>query len=314
MFHDVKDEDWTIDPRSVAKDIDRKTIAIQAIHLGGFLCDMTTLRKLSDERSIVLIEDCAQAYSSKTRDYSAGTLGDISCFTLTKNVFGIGGGVYATNEEEYYRKALSLQASFPSLSWKTLIYRLGLNFLGSNRRNPLAGRFYQMLKHFRKIGINTDECKQGRMLFDELAGSHAMLCKVISGRMEEITLLNRKRKQNALALIGKLQDKGFVCQTNPNIDSAYTKLFLYHDCFNSKIMIEELNRMKIEAMHLEQKHGKYYQQILNETGLYSRFFNLKTYPVYEKLHDRIVSVPLIESFTEKEKTHLIDKLARVANE
>jgi dTDP-4-amino-4,6-dideoxygalactose transaminase len=74
-----------------------------AVHLAGNPCDLARLRAIADERRLVLIEDCAQAWGARWQGKPAGTVGDLGCWSLNdfKHIGSGDGGLVATNAERF---------------------------------------------------------------------------------------------------------------------------------------------------------------------------------------------------------------------
>lgn len=107
VFADV-DGNGLIDVGCVESLITPRTRAIIAVHLFGQPAPVAQLRELADRHSLVLIEDCAQAYL--TRDGQgrlAGTVGHIGCFSLqqSKHIIAGDGGITITNDAALARRA-----------------------------------------------------------------------------------------------------------------------------------------------------------------------------------------------------------------
>ena len=100
VFADMVPDRYNLDPADVARRITPRTKAIIAVHLAGNPCDLAALRKLADDRGLVLIEDCAQAWGAEYRGRQVGTLGHIGCWSLNdfKHVGCGDGGIVATND------------------------------------------------------------------------------------------------------------------------------------------------------------------------------------------------------------------------
>ena len=47
-----------------------------------------------------IIEDCAQSLGSVQLKSSSGSFGEISCFSLSKNLYSIGGGIIAFDDDK----------------------------------------------------------------------------------------------------------------------------------------------------------------------------------------------------------------------
>lgn len=99
------DENGLIDPLEIAKKITKNTKVVIITHLYGLVCDVDKIKEIIANKKIVLIEDCAQAFGSKYKNKSVGTLGDIGCFSFypTKNLgtLGDGGAVWTKNKKVF---------------------------------------------------------------------------------------------------------------------------------------------------------------------------------------------------------------------
>lgn len=106
VFADVDPETCNISAASVAARITPRTRAIVATHLFGNPCEVAALRALADERGLMLIEDCAQAYLATAGGKTVGTWGDIACFSLQqgKHITTGEGGFVATNDDALARR------------------------------------------------------------------------------------------------------------------------------------------------------------------------------------------------------------------
>ena len=99
VFVDVL-PDQNIDPGCLAGAITPRTKAIMPVHLTGRICDMNPIMALARERSLLVIEDAAQAVGSTYAGRPAGSFGDVGCFSAhpLKNLNATGdGGFVVTN-------------------------------------------------------------------------------------------------------------------------------------------------------------------------------------------------------------------------
>ena len=96
-----------MDPEDVRNKVTDKTRAVIAVHIFGLPADMDPLVELAEEKDLVLIEDCAQAYLAEYKGRLVGTIGDIGCFSLqqSKHMFTGDGGITVTDDDELARKA-----------------------------------------------------------------------------------------------------------------------------------------------------------------------------------------------------------------
>tara|TARA_B100000941_G_C28389638_1_gene491926 strand:- start:219 stop:932 length:714 start_codon:yes stop_codon:yes gene_type:complete len=82
------------------------------VHLTGRICEMNKIMKISKKYKIPVIEDAAQSIGSKYYNKTAGSIGDIGCFSThpLKNLNACGdGGFLTTNKKKFYLLAKSLQ-------------------------------------------------------------------------------------------------------------------------------------------------------------------------------------------------------------
>lgn len=100
------DENGLIDIEKVKRLITKRTKAIIAVHLYGLVVDIAKLKKTIANKSIKIVEDCAQAFGSTYKGRPVGSWADIGCFSFypTKNVGTLGdGGALWTNSKRYFR-------------------------------------------------------------------------------------------------------------------------------------------------------------------------------------------------------------------
>ncbi|MGD8451003.1 MAG: DegT/DnrJ/EryC1/StrS family aminotransferase [Phycisphaerae bacterium] len=101
VFADVEPDTYNLDVAKLPGLITDKTKAIMPVHLFGQCADMDAIMAMVARKNIVVIEDAAQALSSRYKDRPAGTLGHIACFSFfpSKNLGCCGdGGMVTTND------------------------------------------------------------------------------------------------------------------------------------------------------------------------------------------------------------------------
>jgi dTDP-4-amino-4,6-dideoxygalactose transaminase len=102
VFADVDERDYTISVEEVLRKITPATKAVIAVHLYGHPARVDALSHLCAQRSIRLIEDCAQAHGSALHGIPVGGFGTLASFSFypTKNLGAYGdAGCVATNDE-----------------------------------------------------------------------------------------------------------------------------------------------------------------------------------------------------------------------
>lgn len=112
VFADIDAATFTIDPETIAEQINERTRAILAVHLYGQGADMQHLHDLATRHNLILIEDVAQACGARTQGKLLGSWGHASAFSFfpTKNLGALGdAGMLVTHDEEVARRARELR-------------------------------------------------------------------------------------------------------------------------------------------------------------------------------------------------------------
>lgn len=80
------------------------------VHLWGNPARMDEIMEIARRHKLVVIEDCSHAHGAEYKGKKVGTIGDIGCFSLqgSKPMAAGEGGVFITNNPEYYDRALAL--------------------------------------------------------------------------------------------------------------------------------------------------------------------------------------------------------------
>jgi perosamine synthetase len=146
--------------------ITEKTAAVMIVHMFGLMSpEITSLRKLCEDKGIALIEDAAHAHGASFRGEAAGSLGDAAAFSMyaTKIITTGEGGVVTTNNNGIFERVCSLRnygkrlggndfdnvssnerlAEIPSIIGVHQLKTLEQNIA---RRNVIANRYLSQLK------------------------------------------------------------------------------------------------------------------------------------------------------------------------
>ena len=105
IFADINPHTFNINPKNIAKLINKKTKAVLSVNLFGQACELDNINKIVKEHNIKHIEDCAQSFGATYNSKQTGTYGDMGCFSFfpTKNLgcFGDGGLVVVKSKKNY---------------------------------------------------------------------------------------------------------------------------------------------------------------------------------------------------------------------
>ena len=140
VWADINPDTWVIDAKTVEPLITDKTRAIIAVHLYGLPVDMSSIRSISNDKGITLIEDCAQAIGATIDGKIVGGFGDISIFSFQshKNISTLGeGGMLCMNNSNLAKLVPGLRhnghAPFPSdreYYWKPAMNNVDFDITG----------------------------------------------------------------------------------------------------------------------------------------------------------------------------------------
>ncbi len=139
------DENGNIDPAEINRLITKRTKAIVVTHMWGIPAQMKTIKKIAQKNHLLLLEDCSHAHGASIDGKIVGSWGDMAAWSLQgqKIITGGEGGVFATNNPEFYYRSLLLGhynkrclQEIPSTHplYKFAITGMGLKF----RAHPLA--------------------------------------------------------------------------------------------------------------------------------------------------------------------------------
>ena len=115
VFADIDSRTFNVTPETLHARITRKTRVLLPVHYAGQPCDMKGIAKLSEEKSLSVIEDAAHAIGSRYLDGSHVGNCRFSRMTIfsfhpVKTITTGEGGAVTTNDAELYRKLTMLRS------------------------------------------------------------------------------------------------------------------------------------------------------------------------------------------------------------
>ena len=150
VLADVEDGNWTIKLSEIKKKITKKTKAIMLVHVYGQPCYIDEIKKFSNQKKILIIEDCAEALGSRYKKKTVGLDGDCSChsFFANKTMTTGEGGMVVFKNKKFFERAQIIKNH--GMSHKKKYFH---EFVGSNYRltNIQAAIGYSQLKKIKKI-------------------------------------------------------------------------------------------------------------------------------------------------------------------
>ena len=111
IFADSDRETSQMDPSRIEAAATERTRAVIPVHLGGNVCDLDRILKISRNRGLKVVEDACQAHLAEWRGRKVGTLGDLGCFSFqaSKNLNCGEGGAIAGDDPELAATCTSFQ-------------------------------------------------------------------------------------------------------------------------------------------------------------------------------------------------------------
>jgi len=130
IFADIMPDSFNIDPACIERVITERTKAVIPIDLFGLSADYARIKKIADEHNLLIIEDACQAHGAKFFGKTAGSLGDIACFSFyaTKNMMCGEGGMITTDNPEYAELCKRFRHHGQSEQTRYEYYDIGYNY------------------------------------------------------------------------------------------------------------------------------------------------------------------------------------------
>jgi len=165
-------DDWNVCSKTIAACITDRTKAVIVVHFAGYpIEDITNIKELCSENSLVLIEDVAHAPGASIDGKMCGTFGDFGCFSFFSNKnLSIGeGGMVVANTDANTRTLASLRSH-------------GMTSLTLDRHRGRA-----MSYDVARAGLN--------YRIDEIRAAlgRVQLAKLVNGNMARMSLTTRYR-------------------------------------------------------------------------------------------------------------------------
>ncbi len=108
VFGDIDTTHFGMSVHEITSKITPSTKAIILAHLFGIIHpQISEIKKICEDKNIMLIEDCAQAHGARLNGQLAGSFGDVAAFSFypTKNLGALGdAGAILTNDLELAKK------------------------------------------------------------------------------------------------------------------------------------------------------------------------------------------------------------------
>ena len=282
---DCEPDTLNLDAAQLERLITPKTRAIIPVHHGGQPCDLNPILEVARRHQVSVIEDAAHALPAAYEGRPIGSIGDITCFSFyaTKTITTGEGGMATTNREDY------------------------------------ADRIRMMSLH----GISRDAWKRytadGTWRYDILEAGYKYNLTDLAAALGLEQLKKCDRFRDRRRLIASRYSEAFAgipglapppCR--PNRERAWHLYVLQVDQSRARIsrdrMIERLKADRIgSSVHFIPLHlHSYYRQ---------RFgYQPDDFPRATAAFERIVSLPIFPSMTDRDVSDVIEAVGRTMAE
>jgi len=160
IFVDIDPRTYNIDAAQIEAKISDRTKVLMPVHIHGLPADLDEIRALAGKYHLVLIEDACQAHGATYQGRTAGTIGDMGCFSLnvTKNLSGGEGGLLNTDNEAYADRARMIRTFGEQVGKEKekirpyYSYTIGWNYRTQELPAAFARSQLKRLPHYNAIG------------------------------------------------------------------------------------------------------------------------------------------------------------------
>lgn len=282
VFADINPETYNISPEDITEKITDKTRAVVAVDFTGQAVELDEIKKICEERKLVLIEDGAHSIGTLYNGTPIGQLADLTTFSFhpVKTVTGGEGGAVLTNKEEYYKQLLLFRSHGITRD------------PGSMTKEPEGDWFYQQIG----LGFNY-----------RITDIQAAL---INSQLDKLQRFKQRRQEIVQRYNEAFErEEGLVVQKEIKKSDTARHLYIL------QLELDKLNgdrREIFEALKAENVccnvhyipvyYFPYYEQMGYKKG---------TCPEAEKLYERIISLPLYYSMSDKDIDSVITAVKKV---
>lgn len=150
VFIDAEPEYWQMDPSAVLGFLERSCVwrdgaihnrttgrriaAVLPVHILGHPVDLDPILQAADRYGLKVIEDATEGLGATYKGRAVGSIGDIGCFSFNGNkiITTGGGGMLATSNEAWARKAKYLTAQAKDDPTEYVHHEIGYNYRLTN--------------------------------------------------------------------------------------------------------------------------------------------------------------------------------------
>jgi perosamine synthetase len=300
VFADVKRETCNIDPDEIERLIDENTGAVLITHLHGLASDMDRIVEICRKKNIPLIEDCAQAFSSRYKGKPVGSFGAASVFSfgMYKNVNSFYGGMVLTRDAGMYESLRAERETWPFQDASLHIRKVLHAFATDISTHPLVFRSftfwlfrYAFLNNIDRINkmviVDQDPQAKEKIPTDYLCRMRPMQARICLSQLENVEKYNSMRIDRSKLYYEGLKDIPELILPPMHLDGSH--LYTYYP-----IQYKDRHALAKHAMRhnrdfvLSHYHNcaalecfkKYFRSCPNADAVSKELIYLPSYPRY----------------------------------
>ena len=310
IYADI-DDSYNIDPKDLMKKITNKTRAIIVQHTFGIPANFHEIQKITQEKNIVLIEDCSHSLGAEYAGNSVGALGDVSFFSFGRDkvISSLFGGMILTSNKKLYEKLKLEKDKLPDVPVFWVFQQL-LHPIFFAAILPLynlqIGKVILVL--LQKLGVLTkavyeqEKVGQKPSVFpSRMPGALAILAR---NQLKKLRKFNSHRKKIANFYFSGLKgsqvslpemNKNAIWLRFPIRHPGVSRLYSY--CKNKNILL-----------------GDWYKGVIMPSRDLARFgYHVGGCPQAEQIAETILNLPTYPSLNEKDAFKVVEVITRWLN-
>ena len=270
-FADIEEDTFGLDPQSILDNINSKTKLIMPMDYGGQGCKIFDIKKITEDKNLILIEDGAESLGSSVKGEKIGSIADTTIFSFCGNkVLTTGeGGAITTNSQEIYEK---------------------IKLIRSHGRVDTSDYFNNpSLSQYVGLGYNW------RM--------STLTAALGISQLQKLDKIIKMRKENAQYLSNNLSK---ISQIKvPNSPAGYEHIY---QMYTIRLENEKIRNDLHNFLTQKEIFSKVYFYPIHKTQFYTKFNTYNRLPITEMIANQVLTIPLYPNMTKEEKIYLVESI------
>ena len=270
-FADIEEDTFGLDPQSILDNINSKTKSIMPMDYGGQGCKIFDIKKIAEDKNLILIEDGAESLGSSVNGKKIGSISDATIFSFCGNkVLTTGeGGAITTNSQEIYEK---------------------IKLIRSHGRVDTSDYFNNpSLSQYVGLGYNW------RM--------STLTAALGITQLQKLDKIIKMRKENAQYLSNSLSKISQIRVPTP--PTGYEHIY---QMYTIRLENEKIRDDLHNFLTQKQIFSKVYFHPIHKTQFYTKFNTDNKLPVTEMIASQVLTIPLYPNMTKEEKEYLTNSI------